>query len=151
MGTSRMVSGRSELSLKLPTHRFPGLTILSSVVHGLTTAASLWLSAAVGVACGGALYFAAVFGTAVMLVLLRFGPRMQDNHEDGESEEEQREVDKFPDGEIGYGGVEEQHKRSERTAERRGSETSSLLAGPEGRQSSKNNSMRKRAHLASLV
>ena len=33
------------------------------VVHGLTTAASVWLSAAVGIACGGELYFAASFGT----------------------------------------------------------------------------------------
>ena len=31
------------------------------VVHGLTTAASLWLSAAVGIACGGELYFPASF------------------------------------------------------------------------------------------
>jgi uncharacterized membrane protein YhiD involved in acid resistance len=31
------------------------------VVHGLTTAASLWLSAAVGIACGGELYFPGKF------------------------------------------------------------------------------------------
>jgi uncharacterized membrane protein YhiD involved in acid resistance len=54
------------------------------VVHGLTTAASLWLSAAVGVACGGEMYFAASFSIAVMLTLLRFGPRFQ-THEDRES------------------------------------------------------------------
>jgi len=45
------------------------------VVHGLTTAASVWLSAAVGIACGGELYFAATFGTCLMMLLLRFGPR----------------------------------------------------------------------------
>ena len=43
-------------------------------VHGLTTAASAWLSAAVGIACSGELYFAATFCVAIMLVLLRFGP-----------------------------------------------------------------------------
>lgn len=120
-------------------------------MHGLTTAASLWLSAAVGVACGGTLYFAAIFGTAVMLVLLRFGPRLRDdNHgEEGQDEEAPRDADKSLEGDIGYGGVEEQQRRSER-AERRGSETSSLLAGPDGRLS-KTASMRKRAHLASLV
>ena len=56
------------------------------VVHGLTTAASLWLSAAVGVACGGELYFAASFAIAIMLALLRFGPRASftdDHEEDG--------------------------------------------------------------------
>jgi len=44
-------------------------------VHGLTTAASVWLSAAVGIACAGGLYFVASLSTAIMLVLLRFGPR----------------------------------------------------------------------------
>jgi uncharacterized membrane protein YhiD involved in acid resistance len=52
------------------------------VVHGLTTAASLWLSAAVGVACGGELYFAASFSIALMLTLLRFGPRFQHGDDD---------------------------------------------------------------------
>lgn len=47
------------------------------VVHGPTTATSVWLSAAVGVACGGALYFVSVFATCIMLVLLRFGPRQR--------------------------------------------------------------------------
>lgn len=115
------------------------------MVHGLTTAASLWLSAAVGVACGGELYFAATYGTAVMLVLLRFGPRLRDNEneEDDEEEEEHAENDKSLDADIGYGGVEEQNRRSER----RGSETSSLL--PPGER--KSASIRKRAHLASMV
>jgi len=45
-------------------------------VHGLTTAASLWLSAAVGIACSGELYFPASFAIAVMMVMVRFGPRI---------------------------------------------------------------------------
>lgn len=48
---------------------------ITHTVKGLNTAASVWLSAAVGVACGGGLYFAAAFTTGVLLVLLRFGPR----------------------------------------------------------------------------
>ena len=48
-------------------------------VHGLTTAASVWLSAAVGIACSGELYFAASFSVSVMLILLRFGPRLFDD------------------------------------------------------------------------
>jgi putative Mg2+ transporter-C (MgtC) family protein len=39
-------------------------------VHGLTTAASIWAVAAVGLAAGGALYMAAGAATAIMLVIL---------------------------------------------------------------------------------
>jgi len=45
-------------------------------VYGLTTAASAWLSAAVGVGCGGALYFPAVYATTLILMILRFGPKL---------------------------------------------------------------------------
>ena len=45
------------------------------LVQGITTAAATWLSAAVGIACGGGMYFVAAFTTALNLVLLRFGPR----------------------------------------------------------------------------
>lgn len=55
------------------------------VVHGLTTAAAIWLSAAVGVACGGELYFAASFAIALLLTLLRFGPRMPSSDDDESS------------------------------------------------------------------
>jgi len=66
------------------------------VVHGLTTAASVWLSAAVGIACGGELYFAASFGTCLMMLLLRFGPRGSDHDEeeyddDGDAEQDQEQ------------------------------------------------------------
>jgi len=57
-------------------------------VHGLTTAASVWLSAAVGIACSGELYFAATFSVAIMLLMLRFGPR-------GRSEEIEDEMDEL--------------------------------------------------------
>ena len=48
---------------------------ITHTVKGLNTAASVWLSAAVGIACGGGLYFVATYTSALMLVLLRFGPR----------------------------------------------------------------------------
>mmetsp|Transcript_12653 Transcript_12653/g.34070 ORF Transcript_12653/g.34070 Transcript_12653/m.34070 type:complete len:318 (+) Transcript_12653:55-1008(+) len=44
-------------------------------VHGLTTAASVWLSAAIGVAAGGGLFFSAAYTTCLVLAILRFGPR----------------------------------------------------------------------------
>lgn len=56
------------------------------VVHGLTTAASLWLSAAVGIACGGELYFPASFVVALMMLLLRFAPRGGDDNSDDDSQ-----------------------------------------------------------------
>jgi putative Mg2+ transporter-C (MgtC) family protein len=63
----------------------------SMVVHGLTTAASVWLSAAVGIACGGELYFAASFCVAIMMLLLRFGPRSAE-HDDDEDDEESQDI-----------------------------------------------------------
>src|SRR5271163_4643432 len=40
------------------------------IVKGLTTAASIWTVAAIGLAVGGGLYFAAGFSTAIILVIL---------------------------------------------------------------------------------
>ena len=44
-------------------------------VHGLTTATSVWLSAAIGILCGGALYVPALFVSGVSVTYLRFAPR----------------------------------------------------------------------------
>ncbi|KXK01429.1 MAG: MgtC family protein [Acidobacteria bacterium OLB17] len=41
-----------------------------TIVHGLTTAASLWAVAAIGLAVGGGLYVAAAAATVVVLVIL---------------------------------------------------------------------------------
>ena len=40
------------------------------IVYGLTTAAGLWISAALGVAVGAGLYWAAIFATLIALVIL---------------------------------------------------------------------------------
>jgi len=61
-------------------------------VHGLTTAASLWLSAAVGIACGGELYFSASFSVSVVVLLLRFGPRTIDSDSDSALTENDQEI-----------------------------------------------------------
>lgn len=49
------------------------VTSSSQEVHGLTTAASVWLSAAVGVAVGGGrrLYIVSVYGVALVILVLR--------------------------------------------------------------------------------
>lgn len=61
-------------------------------VHGLTTAASLWLSAAIGVGAGGALYAVTVYATGLVLLMLRYGPKLytpecEDEDEDGTADE----------------------------------------------------------------
>jgi putative Mg2+ transporter-C (MgtC) family protein len=46
------------------------IVVRQQSVHGLTTAASVWAVAAIGLAAGGALYLAAAAGAAIMLVIL---------------------------------------------------------------------------------
>jgi putative Mg2+ transporter-C (MgtC) family protein len=46
------------------------ILLRGQVVRGLTTAASIWAVAAVGLAAGGGLYFAATVSTGIMLVIL---------------------------------------------------------------------------------
>lgn len=82
-------------------------------VHGLTTAASVWLSAAVGIACSGELYFAASFSVSVMLIMLRFGPRLFEydddhSHRDGQ---EDVEVGGFSNGGVTTSGIPTQVSR----------------------------------------
>jgi len=56
-------------------------------VHGLTTASSVWLSAAAGIAAGGGLAVIAFFSTMVMIIVLRFGPRLPMDIPFGHSEQ----------------------------------------------------------------
>ncbi|KAL7456942.1 hypothetical protein ACHAWC_010969 [Mediolabrus comicus] len=68
-------------------------------VHGITTAASVWLSAAIGVGAGGALYAISAYSTALVILVLRFGPRLYlasdkgFEDEEEESDEEEDEID----------------------------------------------------------
>ncbi len=48
-------------------------------VRGLTTAASLWCTAAIGLACGFGMYIVAIFATALILVVL-WGLKILDFH-----------------------------------------------------------------------
>ena len=73
-------------------------------VHGLTTAASIWLSAAIGVGTGGRLILLSAYAVALVIIVLRVGPRFyfskesesylsdmdddEDEDEDWESENE---------------------------------------------------------------
>lgn len=75
-------------------------------VHGLTTAASLWLSAALGVGAGGALYAVTIYAMALVLFVLRYGPKLYDADEedDEEGDDEEEEVEDIRQVEIGQRG-----------------------------------------------
>eukprot|EP01134_Creolimax_fragrantissima_P005222 CFRG5222T1 len=60
----------------------------SPQVHGLTTAASVWLSAAVGTAAGGGLYFVCAYVVCLLMVILRFAPRSSSVYEEEIEDEE---------------------------------------------------------------
>jgi uncharacterized membrane protein YhiD involved in acid resistance len=149
----------------------------SLVVHGLTTAASVWISASVGIACGGELYFAASFGVAIMMLLLRFGPRSFETDDEDEEVHDEVEANNTP-SERGMKTVlfatdsALKQQSGDRSPDQNGpastgygtqnslipgqEETASLMSNPDGgsltgarRRDTK--SMRKRAALASVV
>ncbi|MFZ2804622.1 MAG: MgtC/SapB family protein [Patescibacteria group bacterium] len=67
-----------------------GVIIQSSgAVHGLTTAATMWVVAGIGIACGFGFYEVAAMATLIVLVLLAiFGPldaRLMGNEEERQS------------------------------------------------------------------
>ncbi|KAJ8603625.1 hypothetical protein CTAYLR_007567 [Chrysophaeum taylorii] len=68
-------------------------------VHGLTTASSVWLSAAAGIAAGGGLMVISMFSTMVMIVVLRFGPRLPlddaESNSQRSSDADDEELQKF--------------------------------------------------------
>jgi putative Mg2+ transporter-C (MgtC) family protein len=110
------------------------------VVHGLTTAASLWLSAAVGVACGGEMYFVASFSIAVMLMLLRFGPRLYTDYESMTGDVEQGHYSSMS---IKVSNSADGVSPERQSMLRRGSEQST--------RSKTTRSIRQRPHLGGLV
>lgn len=61
------------------------------VVDGVKTAASLWLSAAVGISCAGELYFSAAFCIAVMVIIQKCAPKSKGNDYDDDSDDENDE------------------------------------------------------------
>lgn len=123
---------------------------VTHIVHGLTTSASLWLSSAVGVACGGELYFAATFGVALLLTLLRFGPRAHVEEEYAKTEESEAHNDVAP----GYAAIEIPrgllNEEGSQLPERDNiTETDSLLKKSERLRGGY--TVRKRAHLGGIV
>ena len=50
-----------------------------SIVHGLTTATAIWISAAIGVACGVGMFYISTVATASTITILRFGRKKKAN------------------------------------------------------------------------
>lgn len=69
-------------------------------VHGITTAASVWISASVGISCGGGLYFPAITGATLCIFVLRYGPRLYMGESETEKESECAEK-------VAWGDMEE--------------------------------------------
>ena len=83
-------------------------------MHGLTTATSVWISAAVGLLCGGGLYVPALFATASSVVYLRFAPRL--NGSTLLEEEEDEEAAAALEAQSGYqGGLDRNPSRAQLT------------------------------------
>jgi uncharacterized membrane protein YhiD involved in acid resistance len=77
-------------------------------VHGLTTAASLWLSAAVGVGCGGALYLVTAYVVIMVIMILRYAPRSYAYIQAYQDSEEDYDGDGNHDDEEDYDANEEE-------------------------------------------
>ena len=69
-------------------------------VHGLTTATSVWISAAVGLLCGGGLYVPALFATVLSVVYLRFAPRLEREAQAEDELDEYKELDVERDAQL---------------------------------------------------
>jgi len=122
------------------SHKAPDTDTPTPIVHGLTTAASLWMSAAVGIACGGKMYFAASFTCAILLMLLRFGPRTV---HDGEEEE-----DEFDEEKDGIGALPSASMYGSIPNDKDGDgEANNLLAMASSMRQSRRASARLRPHL----
>ncbi|KAG5175095.1 MgtC/SapB/SrpB transporter, partial [Tribonema minus] len=56
-----------------PKKRVQGSSEVDADVRGLTTAAAIWIAAGLGMSAGAGMYFTAVCGTAITMVVLRLG------------------------------------------------------------------------------
>ena len=73
-------------------------------VKGITTAASMWLSAAVGTSAGCGMYFPAIFTAMLTLFFLKHGPRL------GDETNKSRLEDHYEDEGSSYLGDEEESR-----------------------------------------
>lgn len=55
-------------------------------VHGLSTGVGIWVSSAVGILCGGGMYFAAIFGTSATIFVLHYFPSLTEHNHEHEDE-----------------------------------------------------------------
>ncbi len=90
-------------------------------IHGLTTAAGVWLSAAIGVGCGGRMYFVSAYSMVLVTTILRYGPKIylcfdyDELQKDSRSEEYQLRTDQtmLREDEKGSNKIDAQRRRKE--------------------------------------
>lgn len=70
---SNVASGVGFVGAGVITTSANGSDSRQSIVHGLTTATAIWISAAIGVSCGVGLMYIATFTTLSVVTILRFG------------------------------------------------------------------------------
>jgi len=68
-------------------------------VHGLTTAAGVWLSAAIGTGCGGQLYFVSGYSCILVTIVLKYGPKIyfEEKDDDGDDDDDDDDMDDTDD------------------------------------------------------
>ena len=79
--------------IDIEEYRWQNGTMRGQEVHGLTTAASVWLAAAVEVAVGGGrrLHIVSVYVVMLVILVLRFGPQLYFT-QDAESQQDFNDV-----------------------------------------------------------
>jgi uncharacterized membrane protein YhiD involved in acid resistance len=78
-------------------------------VHEITTAASVWLSASVGIGVGGALYVLSIYTVALVVFVLRLGPRLVFEEDHGHSSTASVTTTGVAESLVDVGNEEEDH------------------------------------------
>jgi putative Mg2+ transporter-C (MgtC) family protein len=69
-------------------------------VHGLTTAAGVWLSAAIGTGCGGQLYFVSGYSCILVTMILRYGPKIYIEEKNDDGDDDDDDMDDTDDDDV---------------------------------------------------
>ena len=112
----------------------------NSMVHGLTTAAAIWLSAAIGVACGVGLYMVSTAAGLLTIAILRFGQltkrekwerhRRQQRQQQLKQRSEKQQQQQQPHAEQQPQGLEEKLRQRKTLQKQQWTNETDLSLGP---------------------
>jgi uncharacterized membrane protein YhiD involved in acid resistance len=129
----------------------------SHEVHGLTTAASVWLSASIGIGSGGGLFLLSAYATALVIFVLRIGPRIffADDASSVGDDEDEWETDQWEstdaDDKEGEDETMPREEQPELPQQRASSIGPQLVRQPSSRRSIHNGGLTRRKSRASIV